>query len=166
MVAKRILTTLMLNNGVLFRSKKFRPDYRYTLNFVDMWSIDELILLDISRNVSFHSEEKQLFFNEMKKISKNAYVPITVGGGIRKLEDIEKLFKNGADKVILNSASIENIKLINLAAQEFGSQCVVICIDAKYESEHHGDARIRRRPGLCRSLRRRKIIALPHGRFI
>ena len=105
MVAKRILTTLMLNNGVLFRSKKFRPDYRYTLNFVDMWSIDELILLDISRNVSFDSEEKQLFFNEMKKISKNAYVPITVGGGIRKLEDIEKLLKNGADKVILNSAS-------------------------------------------------------------
>ncbi len=137
MVAKRILTTLMLNNGVLFRSKKFRPDYRYTLNFVDMWSIDELILLDISRNVSFDSEEKQLFFNEMKKISKNAYVPITVGGGIRKLEDIEKLFKNGADKVILNSASIENIKLINLAAQEFGSQCVVVCIDAKYENEKY-----------------------------
>ena len=49
MVAKRILTTLMLNNGVLFRSKKFRPDYRYTLNFVDMWSIDELICLDIKK---------------------------------------------------------------------------------------------------------------------
>ena len=52
MVAKRIITTLMLNNGILFRSKKFIPDYRYTLNFIDMWSVDELVILDITRNVN------------------------------------------------------------------------------------------------------------------
>ena len=83
MLAKRIITTLMLNNGVLFRSKKFEADYRYTLNFVDMWSVDEVVLLDITRNLKFDSSLKNIFFSEMKKISKNSYIPLTVGGGIR-----------------------------------------------------------------------------------
>ena len=62
MLAKRIITTLMLNNGILFRSKNFFPDYRYTLNFIDMWSVDEVILLDITRNLDFESEKKNIFF--------------------------------------------------------------------------------------------------------
>ena len=74
MVAKRIITTLMLNNGILFRSKKFNPDYRYTLNFIDMWSVDELVILDITRNLSFENNEKKIFFQKMKEISKNAYI--------------------------------------------------------------------------------------------
>ncbi len=134
MVAKRIITTLMLNNGILFRSKEFHPDYRYTLNFVDMWSVDELVILDISRNNIFESDEKKLFLDEMKNISKNAYIPVTVGGGIRKLQDIEKLLKNGADKIILNTASIQDQKIINYAAREFGSQCIVISIDVKFKN--------------------------------
>ncbi len=137
MVAKRIVTTLMLKNGVLFRTKKFFPDYRYTLNFVDMWSVDELVILDISRNLSFNDKEKNIFFDKMKKISKNAYIPITAGGGIRKLSDIEKLLKNGADKVIINTASIIDRKIINLAAKEFGSQCIVVCVDAKFENNDY-----------------------------
>ncbi len=136
MLAKRIITTLMLNNGILFRSKKFIPDYRYTLNFIDMWSVDELVILDITRNISFDEEEKKIFLREMRKISKNAYIPITAGGGIRKLKDIEKLLKNGADKVILNTAAIQNPKIINSAAKEFGSQCIVVCIDVKSEGNN------------------------------
>jgi len=62
MLAKRIITTLMLNNGVLFRSKNFIPDYRFTLNFIDMWSVDEIILLDITRELDFESEKKNIFF--------------------------------------------------------------------------------------------------------
>ena len=134
MLAKRIITTLMLNNGVLFRSKNFFPDYRYTLNFIDMWSVDEVILLDITRNLDFESEKKNIFFSEMKKISQNSYIPLTVGGGIRKLNDIEKLLKNGADKIILNTISINNPNFINEAAKEFGSQCVVISVDAKFKN--------------------------------
>ncbi len=133
MVAKRIITTLMLNNGILFRSKKFDPDYRYTLNFIDMWSVDELVILDITRNLGFGDNEKKIFFQKMREISKNAYIPITAGGGIRKLTDIEKLLKNGADKVVLNTAAINDTKIINLAAKEFGSQCIVVCIDVKNE---------------------------------
>ncbi len=136
MVAKRIITTLMLNNGILFRSKKFIPDYRYTLNFIDMWSVDELVILDITRNVNFDDEEKGIFFQKMKEISKNAYIPVTAGGGIRRLKDIEKLLKNGADKVVLNTAAIKDPKIINLAAKEFGSQCIVICIDVKTEGNN------------------------------
>jgi len=135
MLAKRIITTLMLNNGVLFRSKNFIPDYRFTLNFVDMWSVDEIILLDITRELDFESEKKNIFFSEMEKISKNSYVPLTVGGGIKKLKHIEKLLKNGADKIILNTISINNPNFINEAAEEFGSQCIVISVDAKYENE-------------------------------
>ena len=62
MVAKRIITTLMLNNGILFRSKKFIPDYRYTLNFIDMWSVDELVILDITGPLSS-------YFNSMSNSS-------------------------------------------------------------------------------------------------
>ena len=135
MLAKRIITTLMLNNGVLFRSKNFIPDYRFTLNFIDMWSVDEIILLDITRELDFESEKKNIFFSEMEKISKNSYIPLTVGGGIKKLKHIEKLLKNGADKIILNTISINNPNFINEAAKEFGSQCIVISVDAKYENE-------------------------------
>ena len=124
----------MLNNGVLFRSKNFFPDYRYTLNFIDMWSVDEVILLDITRNLDFESEKKNIFFSEMEKISQNSYIPLTVGGGIRKLNDIEKLLKNGADKIILNTISINNPNFINEAAKEFGSQCIVISVDAKFKN--------------------------------
>ena len=67
----------------------------------------------------------------MEKISQNSYIPLTVGGGIRKLNDIEKLLKNGADKIILNTISINNPNFINEAAKEFGSQCIVVAIDAK-----------------------------------
>ena len=65
---KRIITTLMLNNGILYRSKKFNPDYRYTLNFVDMYSVDEIVLIDISQNNTFLEDQKKLFLNELKII--------------------------------------------------------------------------------------------------
>lgn len=121
----------MLNNGVLFRSKNFIPDHRFTLNFIDMWSVDEIIILDITRNLSFDDQLKGLFFKEILKISKNSYVPLTIGGGIRKIKDIEKLLNNGADKVIINTAALENPEIISLAAREFGSQCIVVSVDVE-----------------------------------
>ena len=66
---KRIITTLMIKNGVLYRSKKFKPDYRYTLNFVDMHSVDEIVLLDISENNLFNQTEKKLFVKSGISIS-------------------------------------------------------------------------------------------------
>ena len=72
----------MLQEGVLFRSKQFIPDHRYNLNFIDMWSVDEVVVIDISRDVTFKDKEKHYFFEQLLNISKNAYVPITAGGGI------------------------------------------------------------------------------------
>jgi cyclase len=135
MLTKRIITTLMLNNGTLFRTKNFKPDYRFTLNFVDMWSVDEVILIDITRDLEFKDDSKKKFFQELLNISKNSYVPLTVGGGIRSLKDIEILLKNGADKIILNTASLKDPKIIQLAAKEFGSQCVVVSVDAKLKND-------------------------------
>jgi cyclase len=133
MLAKRIIATLMLNNGVLYRSKNFIPDYRYTLNFVDMWSIDEVVVIDISRELDFEDKKKEIFFDQLRNISANAYVPLTAGGGIRTLKNIEKLLKNGADKVLLNTICFEDPKFIHRAAKEFGSQCIVVSIDAKLD---------------------------------
>ena len=137
MLAKRIITTLMLKNGVLHRSKNFIPDYRYTLNFIDMWSVDEIIIFDISRNISFENLTKKNFLNQMKNISKNAYIPITAGGGIRKLKDIQVLLKSGADKIMLNSVCIDNPEMIKHASREFGRQCIVVCIDIKFENNQY-----------------------------
>lgn len=137
MLSKRIITTLMLNHGVLCRSKNFIPDYRYTLNFVDMWSVDEVIVIDISRKLDFNDDKKKIFFEKLKNISLNAYVPLTAGGGIRTLSNIEKLLKNGADKVLLNTICFENLDFIKNAAKEFGSQCIVISIDAKREGQSY-----------------------------
>ena len=117
MLAKRIITTLMLQEGILFRSKEFVPDHRYTLNFVDMWSVDEVVVIDISRDLSFKDKNKNYFFDQLLNISKNAYVPITAGGGVRSLFDIEKLLKYGSDK-ILNTV-LDDPNFINEAAKEF-----------------------------------------------
>lgn len=100
-----------------------------------MWSVDEVVVIDISRKLNFKDEKKEIFFNELKNISANAYVPLTAGGGIRTLGNIEKLLKSGADKVLLNTICFEDPKFIKKAAKEFGSQCIVICIDAKIEDD-------------------------------
>ena len=71
MLKKRIITTLTLQNGVLFRTRNFEPDYRYTHNFIDMWSVDEIIILDITRKLRFDDEDKNLFFKTLEQISKN-----------------------------------------------------------------------------------------------
>ena len=80
MLKKRIIIALTFLDGVLFRTKKFIPDYRYTKNFVGLWSVDEIILIDISKK-KFSESFKEI----VKHFSKNCFVPISVGGGISKI---------------------------------------------------------------------------------
>ena len=87
MLRNRLITVLTFYNGVLFRTKLFKPDYRYTSNFVDMWSVDEIIIIDISE-VKF----KKTFINVINNFAKKYFVPLTVGGGITKLGDA-KIFR-------------------------------------------------------------------------
>ncbi len=126
MLRNRLITVLTFYNGVLFRTKLFKPDYRYTSNFVDMWSVDEIIIIDISE-VKF----KKTFINVINNFAKKCFVPLTVGGGITKLGDAKKFLDVGADKIILNSGAIKKPELINEIAKSYGSQCVIVGIDFK-----------------------------------
>ena len=128
MVRKRLIAVLTMNNGVLFRTRNFIPDYRYTFNFVDAWSVDEVVLLDITR---LGEGPRQNFFEVVSLFAKNCFVPLTVGGGVRSIEDFNTLLGIGADKVVVNTQAILRPEFITEAATLFGSQCVVVSIDTK-----------------------------------
>jgi len=126
LLKKRIIITLTFLDGVLFRTKNFKPDYRYTKNFIDLWSIDELILIDIS--------EKKFSKNFLKLISffsTNCFVPLSVGGGIKQLSDADLFFKYGADKIILGSNAIKKPKLIKEISYKYGNQSITQSLDCK-----------------------------------
>ena len=110
MLRKRLINILTFNDGVLFRSKQFNPDYRYTANFVDSWSIDEIILLDITRS---EKKDPNKFLNVIYEFSSKCFVPLCVGGGIRNLRDIKSYLDAGADKVSINTLIFTKPELIN-----------------------------------------------------
>ena len=126
MLKKRIIITLTFLDGVLFRTKYFKPDYRYTKNFIDLWSIDELILLDISKE-----KFSKQFLDILKFFSSNCFVPISGGGGIKSLEEADIFFKCGADKIVLGTNSINQTRLINQISKKYGNQSIIQSIDCK-----------------------------------
>lgn len=128
MVKKRLITVLTILDGILFRTRNFVPDYRYTHNFVDTWSIDEIILLDITPG---NAGDKKLFYNLIESFASRCFVPLCAGGGVSTIEDIRSLLNSGADKVSINSAAIANPQFIAEAASQFGAQCIVVGIDCK-----------------------------------
>ncbi len=128
MLKQRLITVLTLNDGVLFRTRMFEPDYRYTLSFVDAWSVDEIILLDISR---YGVQQGPHFLEKVSEFASQCFVPLAGGGGVRSLEDFHTLLRAGVDKVVVNTGALERPNLISEAAERFGSQCVVVSIDAR-----------------------------------
>jgi cyclase len=95
----------------------------------DAQGADELVFLDITAS----HEERAIMLDVVRRTAEGIYMPLTVGGGIRSIEDIRTLLRAGADKVSLNTAALERPELIRDAAQRFGSQCIVVAIDAKRE---------------------------------
>lgn len=128
MVRNRLITVLTLNNGILFRTHNFIPDYRYTLNFVDAWSVDEVVLLDITRP---GQGDRGTFFEVVSAFARECFVPLSVGGGVRSVDDFAKMLDAGADKVVVNSLAAESPNIITEAARRYGSQCVIVSMDAK-----------------------------------
>ena len=126
MVKKRIIICLTFLDGVLFRTKKFNPDYRYTKNFVDFWNIDELILIDISKK-----KFEKKFLDIVSFFSQNCFVPISVGGGIKDINHAELYFKKGSDKIILGFESFLNPKLLTEISRKFGNQSIIQSLDYK-----------------------------------
>lgn len=127
MLRNRLITVLTLNDGVLFRTKQFRPDYRYTMNFVDTWSIDEIVALDVTRP---GEGRREAYLEVIDELARRCFVPLTCGGGIRTIDDVHLLFRSGADKVTLNTAAVETPELVTRAAELYGAQAVVASIDA------------------------------------
>jgi len=125
MIAARIIVVLTFNDGVLFRTKKFNPDYRYTSNLVGETELDELVLLDITRD----RRGSETFFEVAGGIAENCFAPMTMGGGIKKMEDAPKFFASGADKITVNTGAVDNPELITELSLKYGAQSVVLSID-------------------------------------
>lgn len=128
MLRKRLITVLTFYEGVLFRSKLFTPDYRYTPNFVDAWSVDEIVILDITRPERRNQEQ---FLELVKAFSTRCFVPVCAGGGVKSVSDFTRYLDAGADKICVNTLLHTQPSIISQAANRFGSQCVVASIDAK-----------------------------------
>ncbi|HIE44250.1 MAG TPA: imidazole glycerol phosphate synthase cyclase subunit, partial [Candidatus Omnitrophica bacterium] len=132
MLAKRIIPCLDVKDGrvvkgINFVDLKDAGDPVETASIYSREGADEIVYLDITASV----EKRKTMLEVAKKTAEEVFIPLTVGGGIRNLEDIRLLLKNGADKVSINTAAVENSDLIKEASEAFGAQCIVVAIDAK-----------------------------------
>ncbi|MCX5636800.1 MAG: imidazole glycerol phosphate synthase cyclase subunit, partial [Planctomycetota bacterium] len=93
---------------------------------------DELVFLDITATL----RSRKTLVDLVKKVAENVFIPFTVGGGVRTLEQIDTLLRSGADKVSINTAAVQNPELITQAARRFGNQCIVLAIDARRVKNH------------------------------
>ncbi|MDD4899472.1 MAG: HisA/HisF-related TIM barrel protein, partial [Candidatus Omnitrophica bacterium] len=137
MLTKRIIPCLDIKEGRVVKGVKFlglrdAGDPVEVAKIYDQQQADELVFLDIT--ASF--ENRKTLVELVKAIAINIYMPFTVGGGIRDIDDIRDLLNAGADKVSLNTAAVKLPQLISQAAKKFGSQCIVVAIDAKKEGDH------------------------------
>ena len=133
--AKRIIPCLDVNNGRVVKGVNFigLRDAGDPIEVAKRYNdegADELCFLDITAS----SDGRDTIVHVVEEVAKQLFIPLTVGGGIRKLDDISKLLNVGCDKVSLNSSAVDNPNLIYEAAKKFGSQCVIVAIDVKKNS--------------------------------
>ena len=135
MLKKRIIPCLDIKDGRTVKGVNFVDirDAGDPIEFAKRYvqdGADELVFLDITATI----EKRKTLSELVSKIAKEINIPFTVGGGINSLEDAQAVIKSGADKVSINSSAVKNPKLITEIANEFGSQCVVVAIDTKFEN--------------------------------
>ena len=137
-LAKRIIPCLDVDNGRVVKGVKF-VDIRDAGDPVeiarryDKEGADEITFLDITAT----SDNRETMVHVVEQVAGEVFIPLTVGGGIRELADISRMLKAGADKVGINSAAISNPEFVKQAAERFGSQCIVVAIDAKCVSNEN-----------------------------
>ena len=144
MLKTRLIPCLDVKNGrvvkgVNFLDLKDAGDPVEQAKFYDDSGADELCFLDITAS----HENRGTILGVVERTAEQCFIPLTVGGGIRTLEDIRRLLKAGADKISINTAAVKNPQLVESAAKKFGSQCVVVALDARrtnksYEIFTHG----------------------------
>ncbi|WP_089373662.1 imidazole glycerol phosphate synthase subunit HisF [Dokdonia pacifica] len=133
MIVKRIIPCLDIKNGRTVKGTNFvnLRDAGDPVELAKVYSdtgADELVFLDISAT----EERRKTLSDLVLRVASQVNIPFTVGGGISSVDDVDILLKNGADKVSINSSAVKRPELINELAAKFGSQCVVVAIDAKY----------------------------------
>ena len=139
MFTKRIIPCLDVHNGrvvkgVNFVDLKDAGDTVEIARAYDKAGADELVFLDITAS----SDARATVVDMVRKVAEVVFIPFTVGGGIRTVDDFRAILREGADKVSVNSAAINRPELISEAAEKFGSQCVVVAIDAKRRPDGTG----------------------------
>ena len=136
MLAKRIIPCLDVNAGRVVKGTKFlnladAGDPVELSKRYDHEGADELVFLDITAS----AEKRPILLDVVRRTAEQVFMPLTVGGGIRSEDDIRKLLNAGADKVSLNTVAVQNPGLIRRGAQRFGSQCIVVAIDARQRAD-------------------------------
>jgi cyclase len=131
MLKHRLIPNIILNNGNVVQSVNFKHtnvigNAITVVDFFNSWAVDEILILDVTRGNKYKN-----FLKIINGLSKRCFVPLTVGGWIKNLDEINALLKNGADKVSINTEAVRNPKLISESASVFGSQCIVVSIDVK-----------------------------------
>lgn len=138
MLAKRIIPCLDVKEGRVVKGVNF-------INLIDagdpveiakgysLLGADEVVFLDITAS----SDKRDIILDVVEKTAKVVFIPLTVGGGIRSIDDISRILNAGADKVSINSAAVHNPQLINEGAKKYGNQCIVVAIDAKWNGEFY-----------------------------
>ena len=139
MFTKRIIPCLDVNNGRVVKGINFvnlrdAGDPVEVAAAYDKAGADEVVFLDITAT----SDARETVVDMVRKVAEKVFIPFTVGGGIRTVEDFKVLLREGADKISINSSAINRPELIREAAEKFGSQCVVVAIDAKRRADGSG----------------------------
>ena len=135
-LAKRIIPCLDVDKGRVVKGVNFlnirdAGDPIEIAKRYDDEGADEITMLDITAS----HETRDTTYKTVENIASQVFIPLTVGGGVRKIEDIKKLLRSGADKVSINTAAVENPDFVKEAADKFGSQCIVVAVDAKLKEE-------------------------------
>lgn len=144
MLAKRIIPCLDVDHGRVVKGKNFAnikdvdDPVKLGKNYSKLGA-DELVFYDITAS----SDERDIFINTVENIAKEVSIPFTIGGGIRTVEDFRKVLLAGADKVSVNSSAVVNPDIISEGAKKFGSQCVVLSIDAKRNDKNSWDVYVK-----------------------
>lgn len=138
MLAKRIIPCLDVTDGRVVKGVNFvnLTDIGSPVEIAKAYSeagADELVFLDITATV----EKRKTMIDVVFETAQEVFIPLTVGGGIQSVEDMQALLKAGADKISLNSAAIKRPELIKEGAEKFGNQCIVVAIDAKYHPDEN-----------------------------
>ena len=136
MLKKRIIPCLDVDRGRVVKGVNFvdlidAGDPVEQAKIYNSEGADELCFLDITAS----SDDRETLFEVVKKTAENCFIPLTVGGGVRTIDDISRLLHHGADKVSINTAAVENIDLVAKAAKKYGSSTIVIAVDAKKNAD-------------------------------